>query len=82
MVSKLSPIRFGSRNVSRPVSHVPSPTCKVFEAYVLLPGGVRSELDDIILRLPQRSSSPATDDLSAFLGRRQDTGMSGRPEEI
>ena len=52
MVSKLSPIRFGRRKVSRPVSHVPSPTCKVFEAYVLLPGAVRSELDDILFDFP------------------------------
>ena len=29
---------FGSKNVSRPASQVPSPTCSVFEEYELLPG--------------------------------------------
>lgn len=36
-------MRLGSKKVSRPLSHVPSPTCSVFEEYVLLPGSASPE---------------------------------------
>ena len=39
MVAKFSPTRFGKRKSSRPLSQVPSPTCKVLDEYELLPGG-------------------------------------------
>lgn len=38
IVSKFTPIKLGSRNVSLVKSHVPSPTWSVFDAYELLPG--------------------------------------------
>ena len=38
VVARLNPTRFGSRNVLREVSQVPSPTWRVSEAYELLPG--------------------------------------------
>lgn len=48
IVAKFSPIKLGRRNVSRSESHVPSPTCKVFEAYVLLPAAVSPESEGIM----------------------------------
>lgn len=54
IVSKFTPIRLGSRKVSRCESHVPSPTWSVFDEYVLLPGGVRPGPDILMvfLQLP------------------------------
>lgn len=55
IVSKFTPMRLGSKNVSRSLSHVPSPTCSVFEEYVLLPGAASPEtvisLDRVYLSL-------------------------------
>ena len=49
MVSKLRPTKFGSKKSSLVESQVPSPTCSVFELYVLLPGGARSGEGDMML---------------------------------
>lgn len=51
IVSKFSPIRLGKRNVFRWESHVPSPTCKVLDEYVLLPGGANSGEGDMVQAL-------------------------------
>lgn len=48
IVSKFSPIRLGNKKVSRPVSQVPSPTCSVFDEYVLPPAAVKSESDILV----------------------------------
>jgi hypothetical protein len=48
IVAKFNPTRFGRRKVFFSVSHVPSPTCKVFEEYELLPGGASCGEGDII----------------------------------
>lgn len=47
MVAKLSPTKFGSKNVFLVVSQVPSPTVIVLEVYVLLPAGAMPGGDDI-----------------------------------
>lgn len=49
MVAKFKPTRFGNKNVFFSVSHVPSPTCNVFEEYELLPGGANCGEGDIIV---------------------------------
>lgn len=41
MVSKFSPTKLGNKNVFLVESHVPSPTFRVLELYVLLPAGAR-----------------------------------------
>lgn len=63
IVSKLTPIKLGSRKVSRPESQVPSPTCRVLDAYVLLPAAARSEFDIlwIILERPCNLKSGMSD---------------------
>ena len=43
MVAKFNPTRLGNRKVFLSESHVPSPTCSVFEEYELLPGGASDE---------------------------------------
>ena len=68
IVSKLTPIKLGSKKVSRPESQVPSPACRVFDEYVLLPAAARPEPDILrpILRIPRDLQS----------------GMSELPKEI
>jgi hypothetical protein len=48
MVSKFKPCRFGSRNVLRCESHVPSPTYMESELYTLVPGA-DSPWSDMVL---------------------------------
>ena len=47
IVAKFRPTRFGNRKSSLELSHVPSPTCNVFDEYVLLPGGASCGAGDI-----------------------------------
>jgi len=55
VVARLSPTKFGRKNVLREVSHVPSPTDIVFEEYELLPGGASCGEGDIMPDDGQRS---------------------------
>lgn len=49
MVAKFKPTRLGNKKVFFSVSHVPSPTCNVFEEYELLPGGASCGEGDILV---------------------------------
>jgi hypothetical protein len=49
IVSKFSPTRFGSKKSFLPLSQVPSPTFRVFEEYVLLPGAASCGEGDIVV---------------------------------
>jgi hypothetical protein len=48
MVSKFKPCRFGSRNVLRCESHVPSPTYMESALYTLVPGADKPWLDMVL----------------------------------
>jgi len=51
IVAKFNPTKLGSRKLSLPASHVPSPTCIVAELYELLPGGASCGEGDMMLLL-------------------------------
>jgi hypothetical protein len=65
MVSKFNPIRLGRRKVFLVESHVPSPTVKVLELYVLLPGGERVSGEGAITAMKLPKGSGASFDYNA-----------------
>jgi hypothetical protein len=57
IVAKFSPTRFGKIKSSLELSHVPSPTCRVFEEYEVLPGGASCGAGDIVCHSSVPSSN-------------------------
>ena len=85
IVAKFKPCRFGSRNVFRDESQVPSPTLMVLELYELLPAGERlswGAMEDFTVRRPRRSRLSKTAAVSGnqvfdYLGYRGRAGNMG-----
>jgi hypothetical protein len=62
IVAKFNPTKFGRRKVFFSVSHVPSPTCSVFEEYELLPGGASCGDGDMAV-LDAQCGTPARENV-------------------